>query len=332
MIKESIADTSREPRIICIGGGTGLFSLLSGLRTNWQEAHLQAVVAMTDSGGSTGRLRDEFGTLPPGDVRQCLVALSDAPEDLRSLMQYRFASGGDLNGHSLGNLILTAGKKIADDEYAAIEMVERILNVRGKVYPVTLDDTHLVAHLADGTMIRGETRIDRPDLAPRAPIERPSFTLPARLFGKTGDAILSSDAIIIGPGDLYTSVLPNLIVGGVPEALARAQARGAKILYVVNTMTKHGETDGYTARAFVRRIAEAISPAKLDAVIVNDGVIGEAQRIAYSRERAEPVVNDLHDKICFVYAADLVRRGEFARHDPESLAKAVRMTIARIGA
>jgi len=259
-----------------------------------------------------------------------LVALSDAPAELSALMEHRYVGGNDegLKGHVVGNLLLTACKEMAGDEYAAIELMGRILHIKGKVYPVTLDDTHLLAHLTDGTIIEGETRIDIPTVK-RAPIERLTLTRPANLFPKTRDALLASDAIIIGPGDLYTSVLPNLIISGMADALREASARGARIIYIVNTMTKHGETDTYSAADFVRRIQDAIGDAHLDVVLINDGTISQEQRDAYAQERAYPVVEDIVNTAhkYQVLARDIVGKKAFARHDPDRLALAVRDAV-----
>lgn len=306
-------------RITCIGGGTGLFVLLSGLKRYAPQHGLSAVVSMMDSGGSTGRLRVEFGHLPAGDVRQCLVALSDAPEDLLRLMTYRFRNGGGLEGHSLGNLILTAAKDIARGEYEAIELVERILHVKGKVYPVTLTDSHLVAELKDGTVLRGETHIDR--RKDTTPIRTVKLDPPAQLFERAEQAISEADLVVIGPGDLYTSIMPNLVVDGMAGALKRAKERGAKIVYIVNTMTKRGETDGFTASDFLSRIEGAIG-VPIDTVLVNKGIISAEQKRAYEQESAEPVINDIHSHRKIV-ATDLVNRTSFARHDPIKLAQAI---------
>jgi uncharacterized cofD-like protein len=318
------------PRIVCIGGGTGLHNCLLGLKAVLPEAELAAVVTMMDSGGSTGRLRDEFGFLPPGDVRRCLIALSDAPLELRKLMQHRFDRGNGLSGHVVGNLLLTALKEIHGDEYAAIAAMERILAIKGKVYPVTLTDCTLVAELEDGTRVHGESNIDLRSDA-RMQIRRVLLEPSATLFGRTSEAIKAADYIIIGPGDLYTSVMPNLAVRGMAGALAHAQARGARILFVTNTMTKRGETDGFTASDFVRVVQEALGTATLDAVIVNTGQITLAQREAYARERAVPVVDDLKRGGAILVEEDLVRREDYARHHPHKLAQAVRKAISALG-
>lgn len=305
--------------IVCIGGGTGLFSLLSGLVNVDESVRPSAVVCMADSGGSTGRLRDEFGYLPPGDVRQCLIALSQAPLELRQLMQYRFRNGGSLKGHSLGNLILTAMKDIQDGEYEAIEALESVLRIRGKVYPVSLTDCHLVAELEDGTRIEGESNIDVPKHDPRIAISKVWLEPRANIFGETQKVIEGAREIVIGPGDLYTSIMPNLVVAGVREAIDVARSKGAKVTFIINTMTKHGETDNYKASDFLNVITGAIGD--VDRVLVNLGTITGEQRARYEKEHAFPVQNDLEGPI--IVARDLVSQNEFARHDPEKLARAV---------
>ncbi len=307
-------------RLTCLGGGTGLFSLLSGLKETCPTAHLSAIVSMADSGGSTGRLRDEYGHLPAGDVRRCLVALSHAPLQLRQLMEYRFGKG-TLQGHSFGNLWLTALKEIIEGsreekEYHAIKIMEEILHIKDSVYPVTLTNTHLCAELQDGTIVRGETNIDIPKRQ-RAPIQRVYLDPEAILFEEAARAIGRADAIIIGPGDLYTSIMPNLIVKGVPEAISTAREHGTKIVFIVNTMTKHGETDGYTATDFVETI-QTVLQTNLDHIICNTGAISEAQQASYEREHSFPVKDDLSGEN--IVRADLVGDADYARHNPKRLA------------
>ena len=309
-------------KICCIGGGTGLFAVLSALKEHYSEAELSAIVSMMDSGGSTGRLRVDFGYLPPGDVRKCLVALSDAPKDMLELISYRFSNGGDLEGHSLGNLILTAAKETANGEYEAIELVEQILRVRGKVYPVTLDNCHLLATLADGRKIEGETNIDiRNDLTP---IESLELIPPAKIFFHAKNALENADIILIGPGDLYSSILPNLIVGGMKETLVAAKNNGAKVGYIVNAMTKSGETDGYTAQTFVEKIRGVLGEGVLDFVILNTGAITEEQKAAYAKENAVQVENDLEQGNYAIIAQDLVKKQSLAHYDHAKLADAIR--------
>lgn len=319
--------------IVCIGGGTGLFTMLSGIKDEFRDAKISAIVTMMDSGGSTGRLRDEFGYLPPGDIRQCLTALSEAPEEMRQLMQHRFdAPKSSLHGHTVGNILLTAAKDITGTnnqltaEYAAIEYMERIMRIRGKVYPVTLTNCHLLATLEDGTKIHGETNIDRPKHNPTLKITTLELEPKASLFEKTKHAIETANYILIGPGDIYTSLMPNLVVEGMHDAITAARARGAKVIYVTNTMTKNGETNGFTAKDFVRIIEQ--KTGTIDAVIVNTGVPSHELLEAYKKEYAIPVVNDLdaNDDL-IVVAQDLMKAKDFARHDSKKLAIAVKQVI-----
>lgn len=322
-------DRGRRRRLRFIGGGTGLFTVLSGFRGQGGDADLAAVVSMMDSGGSTGRLRVEFGLLPPGDVRKCLVALSDAPRDLLALFEHRFESGGHLQGHSLGNLVLSAAKTIAGGEYAAIEMLERILLVRGHVYPVTLDDCQLVARLDDGRELLGEAAIDVRGEDWKVPIRSVALRPEARLFALAAQALLDADHIVIGPGDLFTSVMPNLLVTGMRDTLAEARRGGARLICVTNTMTKRGETDGYGTARFVATV-EAALEATLDAVVVNVGEVPAPLASAYAEEGATAVPHDLEDGGRLVVCGDLMSRERFARHDPRRLAAALNSTMGRL--
>jgi uncharacterized cofD-like protein len=314
---------------VCIGGGTGLFTLLSGLKQQFPADSLSAIVSMADDGGSTGRLRDEFGYLPPGDIRQSLVALSDAPQEMRALMQHRFKAGGSgLDGHVVGNILLTALKDIYKDEYAAIQAMERLFSIRGRVYPVTTMDCRLVARLENGDEIRGETNIDIPKHDASLRIEKLWLEPPGILFGPTAQQLESADVIIVGPGDLYTSILPNLVVDGMVDAIARARARGARILYVANVMTKRGETSGYRASDFINAVQEhGVTP---HAIILNEGQLTAAQRDAYALEGAAPVEDDLGQSArepttapWVIIRADIVHKDALARHNPQKLANAI---------
>lgn len=310
-------------RIAVLGGGTGLFTALSGLRRH--DVDLAAVVTMADSGGSSGRLRDEFGFLPAGDVRRCLVAL--AADDrvgmlLRQLFEYRFERGEGLIGHSFGNLLLTALADLTGGMDRAIVEAAHLLRIEGRVLPVTLSDTHLYAVLADGRTIVGEAAIDtRRD---SEPIERIYLDPPAQSTPEAREAILAADLVVIGPGDLYTSLLPTLLVDGIRDAIA---ASSASTVYVCNVMTKHGETDGYAASDFLRAVTTYLGEGVLDAALLSYyESLPRSVLARYQAERSVPVSIDLER--CYEFAPRLMVRplaaaGTLVRHDPENLARAL---------
>lgn len=330
----------RNIKIVCIGGGTGLHAELSGLKEAFPAAELSAVVTMMDSGSNSGKLRDEFGYLPPGDIRQCLVALSDAPIELRALMQHRFyEQKSDLHGHVIGNILLTALKQInGGDEYAAIESMAKILHLHGSVYPVTLTNAHIVATIADGTIIKGEGNLYERNND--IPIKDISLEPKATIFERTREIICEADIIIIGPGGLHHSILPNLKVEGMREALYDAQQRGAKVLLVTNTMTKYGDSTTFKASDFVVRVQKELGNVILNAVIANNGIVPEDKLSAYAAERAEPVVMDLKEtkNSPLIIAENFVNnqaffkhgKPSFARHDPAALAHAITIAIERL--
>src|SRR5579872_7225400 len=252
---------NRGYRLVAIGGGTGLSTVLRGLKA--YTSNLTAIVTVTDDGGSSGRLRAELGVLPPGDIRNCLVALADSESLMADLFQYRFNEGDGLSGHSFGNLFIAAMCGIAGDFDRAIKESSRVLAIKGRVLPSTLANVALEATLADGTMVRGETSISRSAL----PIKRLRLVpghchpLPEAL-----DAILGADIIVLGPGSLYTSIMPNLLVPGIAEAIERSKA--IKV-FVCNIMTQPGETTGMSASDHVRTILEATDRRLFDRALVN---------------------------------------------------------------
>lgn len=248
-----------KPKIVTIGGGTGTYVTLLGLKK--YPVDLTAVVSMMDSGGSSGRLRDEFGILPPGDSRRALLALSELPLEkisLRQLLEYRFENGEGLKGHSLGNLLLVALEKMTGRADLAIAEAGRILDVRGRVLPITLTHTYLCARLADGTIIKGESNIDIRRVRPDLKILDVFLDEPAMVFSSVKKAILGADLIVLCPGDLYTSLVPNLLVDGVCRAIFQSKA---KLVYVCSLMTKYGETDGFSASDFIKEIQRYLGPA-----------------------------------------------------------------------
>lgn len=302
-------------RIVVIGGGTGVFTVLSGLRRF--PLDLCAVVTMADDGGSTGILREEFGILPPGDVRRALVALSYADNRiLADLFNYRFQEGS-LKGHAFGNLMLTALERLCGNFGDAVLEAAKILAVRGKVLPVTLANVRLRAMLEDGTVIHGEENIDIPKHDPRLKITKIFLEPKAAIHAKAEQAILGADMIVIGPGDLYTSIMPNLVVGGMRKTLVRA--KGKKV-YVVNIMTKCGETNGFSASDFVRVIESELGKGILDYLIINTKRPSASRFYRYEKESSEFVLpGDLPQQPVPVFG-DFLRRQGFVRHDPEKLA------------
>ena len=220
-------------KIVTIGGGAGSFTVLKGLKK--YPIAITAIVTTFDSGGSSGLLRDEFGILPPGDVRRCLVALSEEEKILRRLFMFRFEKKSSLQGHSFGNLFLTALSSIFKDDNLAIEKAGELLNINGKVLPVSLSKSHLCATLEDGTIIEGETNIDIPKHDSESKIKKIFLEPKAKLNSKARKAIMEADIIVVGPGDLYTSIIPNFLVGGMLEAMKKTKA---KKIYIANLMTK----------------------------------------------------------------------------------------------
>ncbi len=315
----------RDLKVVVIGGGTGTYTALTGLKHFTED--ITAVVTMADDGGSSGRLRDEFGHLPPGDVRRCLVALS-ADEELaqvvRRLFEYRFDKGYGLNGHSFGNLFLTALTELTGSTEQAILEASKLLNVRGRVLPVTTTDVRLCADLEDDTVIWGEKNIDVRTVNPDVRIRRVFLSPRAQVYPMTAQAIREADLVVIGPGDLYTSVVPNLLVDGVPEAIRAC--RGAR-LYVCNLMTKHGETDGFTAADFVAEVTRYLGGlGALDGMVVGTPALSPEVLESYAKEKAYPVSVDIPR--CFqyvprVFTDDLLAHGNLARHDPHKLASLV---------
>lgn len=312
-------------KIVVIGGGTGSYNVLSGLKS--YPCSLTAVVAMTDSGGSSGRLRDEFGHLPPGDVRQCLLALS--PDDhasalLRQLLNYRFDKGNGLDGHSFGNLFLTALTEVTGSTEAAILEAGRLLGIKGKVLPVTLTNSTLGARLQNGKEVLGEANIDRRVVDPHVPIDYVFLTPKAFVYPLTAQTIEEADAVVMGPGDLYTSILPNILVDGVSDAILRSKA---KKIYVCNLMTKSGESDGYKCSDFIREVQAYLGSRTVpEYVIVNNQQLPEKVVQRYARENSAPVEFDEAEcraMVPTVVARPLVAVGNFVRHDPQRLAEAI---------
>ncbi len=299
--------------IVTIGGGTGTFTVLTALKK--YPAHLTAIVTMADDGGSTGILRDQYGVLPPGDVRRALVALSESSTTMRDLFNYRF-TGGEFKGHSFGNLFLTALEKVTGNFAAALREASNILNVSGEVAPVTLGNVRLCARLADGTLVRGETNIDIPRVAHRAPIKDVWLEPRARMNPNLKRILKNADLIVIGPGDLYTSIVPNFLVSGVKEEVKRSKA---KKVFICNLMTKRGETDGFSAEDFLHTTEQYIGKGVFDFAIFNDKKPPERLLRRYRREGAEfvmpPDVRGDNRRPKYILG-DFIDTHGFVRHGP----------------
>jgi uncharacterized cofD-like protein len=307
-----------------VGGGTGLSALLRGLKRytgSDRLSQLTGVVTVTDDGGSSGRLRREFGVLPPGDIRNCLVALADDEDLLARLFQYRFPNGDGLLGHSFGNLFLTALTGITGDFHQAILTAESILSVRGKICPATVQDVRLRGRGASGQVYEGESAIGTSGEA----IERLELDPPAPpAFPPAVAALEKADLILLGPGSLYTSILPNLLIPGIRQAVSKSQARTVLLL---NLMTQPGETDGMTGLDHLRAIERFAGHGLVDAVLVSSSEIPAQLLEHYAETNSEPVLIDRAEVEALdirVVEADLLAAGDaFIRHDPPKLAKAV---------
>lgn len=324
MAKQNIKIKKPRPaRVVTIGGGSGQYALLSALR-DLAGVEIAAIVSMADSGGSTGRLRDELGVLPPGDVLKCALALSKRRETYRALLLKRF-TGGRLKGHNAGNLLLTFLAQYAGSFPAGLDGLLEILEARGRVVPVTLSDVTLAADLANGERITGESAIDL--VKQKRPKIKQVRLLPNRDKRIKANpaaikAIYEADFLILGPGDLFTSIIPNLLVPGLKKALREARGR---LIYTLNIMTKYGETDGYTATAFVETI-EKYAGRPVNLVLANNERPREPLLNRYRRENAEFVTAARTGRIGRRRAvkADLLNvRGNVIRHDAKKLAQAL---------
>ena len=304
-------------KIVAIGGGTGLSTLLRGLKR--RTSNLTAIVTVSDDGGSSGRLQKELGVLPPGDVRNCLVALADDEALVTDLFRYRFTEGEGLSGHSFGNLFLAALTGVTGNFDHAIKESSRVLNVVGRVLPATLGVVRLCAELDDGTIVEGESNIS----SAKRPIKRVFFDSPAAApLDEVVDAIRAADAIVLGPGSLFTSVAPNFLVSRIAREVADAHAVK---MYVCNVMTQPGETDGMTAADHVEALLANAGERVCDYVIVNDQPPSRLLA-AYAQEGQDPVEPDV-DRIAALgleaVRASVIGETETVRHDPDKLATVV---------
>ncbi len=315
----------RGPKIVVLGGGTGLSTLLRGLKKI--STNLTAVVTVFDDGGSSGRLRREQGILPPGDIRNCLVALAEAEPLVTRLFEHRF-KGGDLDGHSFGNLFIASMVQVAGDLETAVQECSKVLAIRGRVLPATLHDVTLCAEFTDGSAVEGESSITR-----AGRVIRRVYLKPARVpaLQDVLEAIGEADLIVLGPGSLYTSVIPNLLVEGVVDALHRS--RGLKV-YVCNVMTQHGETRGFRASDHIRVLLEQGGRGLFEYALVNTRrPRNQALLARYSQEGAEPVEPD-PDAIKALgvrsVGEDLISEEELVRHDPRKISAVLLQLLATI--
>jgi uncharacterized cofD-like protein len=304
----------RGPKIVTIGGGTGLSTMLRGLKR--YSANITAIVTVADDGGSSGRLRRELGVLPPGDFRNCIVALAESEPLMDRLFQYRFGQGSDLDGHSFGNLFIVAMSGITGNFEEAIRESCRVLAVRGQIMPSTLENVTLCAELEGETHVLGESKIS----AAKVPIER-VYLQPERpaAFPDAVRAILDADIVIVGPGSLYTSILPNLLVDGIAKALVSTQALR---LYVCNVATQPGETDEFNASDHVRALLKHVRGNPLDLVLANNNQAG-AIKPEWNVQHVVADVERIRDLGLDVELFDVVDPHNALRHSPERLAAAV---------
>ncbi len=319
--------TTPPLRVVAMGGGTGLSALLKGLK-KYAPIDITAVVTVTDDGGSSGRLRRDFEILPPGDIRNCMVALSEDEALLSKLFQYRFASGRGLAGHSFGNLFLTALTHITGEFSEAVKQSSKALAIMGSIYPSTSRNVQLEAELEDGTIVKGETKISRSRRRIKRIWLRPRVCRP---LAETLAAIESADLITLGPGSLFTSVIPNLLVAGVSKAIADSLAVKA---YFVNLMWQPGETIDFRASDHIVALQKhARVPRLIDYAIVNSSPIHKAALKRYESMGVCPVENDfatLQAMRIETVTAALIEKGPQVRHNPNAAA-AVAIELAREG-
>lgn len=328
--------SQKKCKVLVIGGGTGTFTVLTGLK-KYPRLDLSVIVSMMDDGGSNRVIRDEFGLLPTSDIRQCIVALSEEhPSDLlRKLFSYRYNAGTGIEGMTFGNLFMAALSDIYGSQELAIQKTCEFLDVKGRIIPVTFDKTHLVARYENGKQIMGEHTIDEPDeeLAKYRIVELEVF--PESVANPSAiKEIMESDYIIFGPGDLYTSILPNVLIPGIAEAVRRSPA---KKIFVVNLMTKYGQTNNYKSSDFLRELEKYLGTGVINFCLVNESrSFPEGILDRYKLEKAKPVTDNLKNtRTMKVIKADFISnevydkpvsdktKRSLIRHDPAKLAKAI---------
>ncbi|MCC7365247.1 MAG: YvcK family protein [Dehalococcoidia bacterium] len=306
----------RGPRIVAIGGGTGLSMLLRGLKQ--YTSNLTAIVTVADDGGSTGRLRQEFGVIAPGDLRQCIAALAEAEPLMSRLFQYRFSEGSGLQGHSFGNLFIVAMSEVTGNFETAIHETSRVLNVRGNILPSTLEDVTLSARTHEDELVHGEHNISERGSSIKDLYLNPSW---AEAHPDAVRAVLEADLIVIGPGSLYTSVLPNILVDGIRKALAQTEALK---VFVCNVATQHGETDGFSAADHLRALERHAGGRVVDALVANNNIASNLPESWHSS--AVEIAHNGDAKVLEgirVVQADVVAEENRYRHDPHKLAATI---------
>lgn len=325
------AVSQKKTRIACIGGGTGLFTLLLGLKT-LPNSLLISIVNMSDDGGSSGKLSQSFGILPPGDIRRSLVALSNAPDLMNQIIQYRFEKRGELHGHSFGNIFLTVLAEVKGSISEAVRALSDILNIQGIVLPATRTLTTLVAKFGDGTVVRGESRIDLCEgRDPDTPVVKIWHDPVPESDIDAFASIVNADIVTIGPGDLFTSIVTTLMVPGIREAVL---ATSAKKIYICNLMTKPGETSRYDAPAHVAEIRKSLGRDCLDVIIVSNTRLSEEAIFEYAKKRQMPVrpgaLTDMRQATkARVVLADVGHETELVRHDSAKLTEEIRRLVER---
>ena len=312
----------RGPKIVAIGGGTGMPNVLRGMKD--LTGNLSAVVTVSDDGGSSGRLRKDYQILPPGDIRNCIVALADEETLLGRLFQYRFSKGKELKGHNFGNIFITALSHVVGDFQTAVNESSKVLAIRGQVLPVSLENIQLRAKLKDGRTIKGESNIPKA----HGRIDR-VYIVPEKCspYGPAIEAIKNADAIVIGPGSLYTSIIPNLLVPGIKEALLNTKS--VKI-YICNIMTQNGETDDYTASEHLSAIFKHTGHRVVDYIIANNKMPKDDVLKRYEKEKAYPVIidkNAISDMGVTLIQGKLFSDGPYIRHSPQQLARMIMKII-----
>ncbi|MFC0525501.1 uridine diphosphate-N-acetylglucosamine-binding protein YvcK [Pontibacillus salicampi] len=305
------------PSVVVLGGGTGMPVLLRGLKSF--PIDLTAIVTVADDGGSSGKLRDELSIPAPGDIRNVIAALSDAEPMLLDLFQHRFADGNGLSGHSMGNLLLAAMTSITDDFFHGIKEISRVLNVKGTILPIANQNMFLHALMEDGTVVSGESKIPCSGKKINKVFLSPQ---PVQPLPEAVEAVKNADLVVIAPGSLYTSTLPNMIVSQISDALRETHG---EVVYVCNVMTQFGETTGYSAADHVKAIHDHIGEGCLDAILVHNQPISTDVRKLYAKENAEPVVYD-HERVkqlgVDIIEGDIIDPNQVTlRHDTDKVAK-----------